>query len=239
MFFELYDEDTAWRRPPCLGEPPGVLDKFQQRTVESIVETFEGGVKRAWRGLQGSVPGQSSTVSSRGTTGKTTITTGTTTPSMTTAAGTSSPGQGSTAFRGTCRASSRFSVKTGFNSALWNRFLIFSSRPCPRTGFNSVWCCSSSGSKLCARTEFNSASSSRILFPLVSLGTGVQQRLVELIILVKALSQDRVHQRFAEIVPVSASWRASGVDGGPPVVMAAPSHVASDHGHDFASYLDD
>ena len=57
--------------------------------------------------------------------------------------------------------------------------------------------------------------------PLVFAQDRVQQRSVELFIMVKALSRDRVHQRFvvpilltsAPGVSVSASWRASGVDG--------------------------
>ena len=40
MCFELHDEDTAGERPPCLGGPPGVVDKLQQRNVEPVVETF-------------------------------------------------------------------------------------------------------------------------------------------------------------------------------------------------------
>ena len=42
VYFSYGGEDgpVDGRRPPCLGEPPGALDKFQQRTVEPIVETF-------------------------------------------------------------------------------------------------------------------------------------------------------------------------------------------------------
>ena len=42
MYFSYGGEDgpVDGRRPPCLVEPPGALDKFQRRTVEPIVGTF-------------------------------------------------------------------------------------------------------------------------------------------------------------------------------------------------------
>ena len=36
VFFEVYDEDTAGWRPPCLGEPPGPQGRIQRHTVEQI-----------------------------------------------------------------------------------------------------------------------------------------------------------------------------------------------------------
>ena len=38
MFFELYDEDTAGWRPPCLGEPPVPQARVLRRTVEQNVD---------------------------------------------------------------------------------------------------------------------------------------------------------------------------------------------------------
>ena len=65
----------------------------------------------------------------------------------------------------------------------------------------------------------------------------VQERLVDqtLLLAFKALYQDRVQRRlveqiFAPSVSASASWRASGVDGGAPMVMGAPSRT---HGLSF------
>ena len=46
MFFELYDEDTAGWRPPCLGEPPVPQARVQRHTVEQIIDTALGLPKR-------------------------------------------------------------------------------------------------------------------------------------------------------------------------------------------------
>ena len=40
VFYELYDEDTAGSRPPCLGEPPGPQARVQRHTVEQMIESF-------------------------------------------------------------------------------------------------------------------------------------------------------------------------------------------------------
>ena len=40
VFFELYDEDTAWWRPPCLGEPPVPQARVQRHTAEQMIESF-------------------------------------------------------------------------------------------------------------------------------------------------------------------------------------------------------
>ena len=40
MFFELYDENTAGRRPPCLGEPPAPQARVQRHTAEQMIESF-------------------------------------------------------------------------------------------------------------------------------------------------------------------------------------------------------
>ena len=42
VFFELYDEDTAGWRPPCLGEPPVPQARVQRHTVEQIIDTALG-----------------------------------------------------------------------------------------------------------------------------------------------------------------------------------------------------
>ena len=40
VFFELYDEDTAGWRPPCLGEPPVPQARVERHTAEQMIESF-------------------------------------------------------------------------------------------------------------------------------------------------------------------------------------------------------
>ena len=40
VFFELYDEDSAGWRPPCLGEPPVPQARVQRHTTEQMIESF-------------------------------------------------------------------------------------------------------------------------------------------------------------------------------------------------------
>ena len=83
---------------------------------------------------------------------------------------------------------------TGFNSASWSSFLGFSSRPCPRAGFNSAWW---SRLRSFSLVRGQSSTALRQADFAVSLGfplDRVQQRLVELIIVVKVPSGSRAHQ---------------------------------------------